>query len=103
MDIISSNPYRLLGIYSNSPVKERIVNTNKLKAYLKVGKSVSFPLDLLHLIPTPIRTVESIEHANGCINLPHDQLKYALFWFIKVSSIDEMALGYLQYEVTKRV
>lgn len=96
MDIISSNPYRLLGVYSNSPIKDRIANANKLKAYLKVGKSVDFPLDLSNLIPAPIRTVESMEHANACINLPHDQLKYALFWFIKVSSIDEMALGYLQ-------
>lgn len=96
MDIVNSNPYRLLGVYSNSSTKDRIANANKLKAYLKVGKSVSFPLDLLNLIPAPIRTAESMEHANGCINLPHNQLKYALFWFIKVSSIDEMALDYLQ-------
>ncbi|WP_347022991.1 hypothetical protein [Bacteroides eggerthii] len=102
MDIISSNPYRLLGIYSNSPVKDRIANANKLKAYQKVGKSVNFPLDLLNLIPAPVRTVESIEHANGCINLPYDQLKHALFWFIKVSSIDEIALGYLQNGDTER-
>lgn len=96
MDIVNSNPYRLLGVYSNSSTKDRIANANKLKAYLKVGKSVSFPLDLLNLIPAPIRTAESMEHANGCINLPYNQLKYALFWFIKVSSIDEMALDYLQ-------
>lgn len=102
MDIISSNPYRLLGIYSNSPVKNRIANANKLKAYQKVGKSVDFPLDLLNLIPAPVRTVESIEHANGCINLPYDQLKHALFWFIKVSSIDEIALVYLQNGDTER-
>lgn len=96
MNIISSNPYRLLGIYSNSPAKDRIANANKLKAYLKVGKSVSFPLDLLNFVSTPFRTVESIEHAQGSINLFHSQLKYALFWFIKVSPIDEIALGYLQ-------
>ena len=96
MEIISSNPYRLLGVYSNSPVKERIANANKLKAYLKVGKSVSFPLDLSDFMPTPIRTVESMEHANSSINLPQDQLKYALFWFINGSPIDDMALAYLQ-------
>ena len=102
MDIISSNPYRLFGIYSNSPVKDRIANANKLKAYQKVGKSVDFPLDLLNLIPAPVRTAESIEYANGCINLPYDQLKHALFWFIKDSSIDEMALGYLQNGDTEK-
>lgn len=102
MDIISSNPYRILGVYSNSSIKERIANSNKLKAYLKVGKSVSFPLDLSNLIPAPIRVPESIEHANGSVNLPQDRLKYALFWFIKVTSIDEIALGYLQKGETEK-
>lgn len=96
MNIISSNPYRLLGVYSNSSAKDRIANANKLKAYLKVGKSVSFPLDLLNFVSAPVRTVENMEQAIGSISIPHDQLKYALFWFIKVSSIDEMALDYLQ-------
>ena len=96
MNIISSNPYRLLGVYSNSSIKDRIANANRLNAYLKVGKLITFPLDLSDLMLPPIRTVESIEHANGCINLPKDQLRYALFWFIKATSIDEIALSYLQ-------
>lgn len=96
MDIISSNPYRVLGVFSNSLIKERIANANKLKAYLAVSKPVTFPIDLSHLIPTPVRTTESVEHANACINLPQNQLKYALFWFIKCTSIDDMALEYLQ-------
>lgn len=102
MNIISGNPYRLLGVYSNSPIKDRMANANKMKAYLKVGKSVSFPLDLLNLIPAPVRLVENMEHANGSINLPQDQLKYALFWFIKVTSIDEIAMGYLQKGETEK-
>lgn len=102
MNIISGNPYRLLGVYSNSPIKDRIANANKMKAYLKVGKSVSFPLDLLNLIPAPVRLVENMEHTNGSINLPQDQLKYALFWFIKVTSIDEIAMGYLQKGETEK-
>ena len=68
MNIISGNPYRLLGVYSNSPIKDRIANANKMKAYLKVGKSVSFPLDLLNLIPAPVRLVENMEHACRKIN-----------------------------------
>jgi len=102
MDIISSNPYRLLGVYSNSPIKDRIANVNRLKAYLKVGKSVSFSQDLSNLISPPVRVVESMERANGSINLPYDQLKYALFWFIEVTSIDEMALSYLQKGDTEK-
>ena len=96
MKIISNNPYRLLGVYSNSSVKDRIANANKLKAYLKVGKSVNFPLDLSDFMPTPIRTVESMEYASSGINLLQDQLKYALFWFINDSPIDDIAFAYLQ-------
>ena len=38
MNIIINNPYRQLGVYSNSPIKERVANHNRLKAFLKVGQ-----------------------------------------------------------------
>ena len=46
MNVLKNNPYRLLGVYTNSPTKERLANHNRMKAFLKVGKSVSFSLDL---------------------------------------------------------
>ena len=42
MNILQNNPYRQLGVYSNSPTKERLANHNLMKAFLKVGKSVFF-------------------------------------------------------------
>ncbi len=96
MDIIRGNPYRFLGIYSNSPTKERVANSNRLKAFLKVGKTVDFLSDLSNLIPAPTRTIEELEQVGNSINLPKDQLKHALFWFINDSSIDAIALEYLQ-------
>ena len=54
MNILQNNPYRILGVYSNSPIKERLANHNRLKAFLKVGKSVSFPLDLHQYLSTQI-------------------------------------------------
>ena len=94
--IIQNNPYRFLGVCSNAPVRERVANGNRLKAFLSVGKETSFPLDITNLIPPPSRTPEGFEAVNNSINLPKDQLKHALFWFICVSSIDKMALEYLQ-------
>lgn len=44
--LLSHNPYRILGVYSNSPKKDMLSNINKMKAFLKVGKTISFPLDL---------------------------------------------------------
>lgn len=96
LKIIQNNPYRFLGVCSNAPLKERVSNGNRLKAYLNVGRNVKFPLDLLDLIPEVKRDLDGLNFANSCINLPKEQLKYALFWFVNASSIDNMALEYLQ-------
>lgn len=96
LSVIQDNPYRFLGICSNSPAREKVTNTNRLKAYLKVGKEVTFPLDLTSHIAPIVRTQEGMDAANNKTNLPKDQLKYALFWFVNDTPIDKMALEYLQ-------
>lgn len=96
LKIIQNNPYRFLGVCSNAPTAERLANSRKLNAFLKVNKELTFPLDLTQLMPPLARTVEGMNTASNSINLPKDQLKYALFWFINGSAIDKMALEYLQ-------
>lgn len=95
LDIIKNNPYRLLGIYSNSPTKERVANHNRLKAFLKVGKEVSFALDLPMVLPTIIRSTEIITEADAKLTLPNEQLRYAQFWFVKVTPLDDIAINHL--------
>lgn len=95
--IISQNPYRTLGVLSNSPLKERVGNQNRLAAFAKVGKEVAFPNDFGTILTNkPIRTPDSIAAANTAINLDKDQLKYAFFWFINGSPMDAIALKHLQ-------
>ena len=96
LEFVQNNPYRFLGIYTNSHIKERVANANRLKAYLKVGKTVSFPLDMSEYIPAIDRTSEGLEIATANHNLPLDQIKHALFWFINGSSMDSVALGHMQ-------
>lgn len=96
LKLIKNNPYRFLGVFSNSPIKERVANANKLKAFLKVGKSLAFPSDMPSLLPELTRTSEGMESANACLNLPNDQIKHALFWFIVGSPMDKIALEHLQ-------
>lgn len=97
ISIISQNPYRILGVLSNSPLKDRVGNQNRLAAFAKIGKEVSFPNDFAEiLVDKPIRTPESVSAANAAINLDKDRLKYALFWFISGSPLDEIALKHLQ-------
>lgn len=95
--LIKHNPYRTLGVLSNTPLRERIANQNKLNAFAKIGKSVIFPYDFDGIIEeVPLRTPENIAAAITAINLDSYQLKHSLFWFINASPIDGVALKYLQ-------
>lgn len=91
MNLLQHNPYRLLGVYSNSPTKERLANHNRMKAFLKVGKPVSFPLDLTQYIGSIERTETSVADAEAALTLPKDQIQYAQFWFVKVTPLDDVA------------
>lgn len=95
MNILRNNPYRLLGVYSNSPTKERLANHNRMKAFLKVGKSVSFPLDMPQYLSSINRTEASVADAEAKLTLPKDQFLYAQFWFIKTTPLDEVAFNHL--------
>lgn len=95
MNILRNNPYRLLGVYSNSPTKERLANHNRMKAFLKVGKPVSFPLDLPQYLSAIQRTEASVMDAEAQLTLPKDQLLYAQFWFVKATRLDEVAFNHL--------
>lgn len=95
MNILQNNPYRLLGVYSNSPTKVRLANHNRMKAFLKVGKSISFPLDMPQYLSSINRTEASVADAEAKLTLPKDQILYAQFWFIKTTPLDEVAFNHL--------
>ncbi len=95
MNVVENNPYRYLGVYSNSPTKERVANQGKIKAFLNVGKPVSFPLDLSNLLPPIERTDENVADAISKLTLPADQLKFAQFWWMKATPVDNIAFNHL--------
>lgn len=94
-NLITHNPYRILGVYSNSPKKDVLSNLNKMKAFLKVGKDVSFPLDLPNYLPPVGRDEAIVSAAQSSIELPIDQLKHSLFWFMKETPLDDIAFNHL--------
>lgn len=93
--LLTHNPYRVLGVYSNSPKKDMLSNLNKMKAFLKVGKTVSFPLDLPQFLPSIDRDEAIVSSAQTSIELPMDQIKNTLFWFMKATPLDDIALNHL--------
>lgn len=92
---IQFNPFRILGAFSNSTMRDIVANEGKMKAFFKVGKSIDFPLDSIALIPSINRNEEIVTNAKSQIALPDDKVKHAQFWFIKSTSIDEIAFNHL--------
>lgn len=100
---IVDNPYRTLGVLSNTPLKERVANVNRLKAFAKVGKSVDFPADFSAIISqNPQRGLAGLTAAVASLNLDRDRLRYALTWFISTSAMDSIALNNLQAGNTEK-
>ncbi|MBQ0086775.1 MAG: hypothetical protein KBS72_03705 [Bacteroidales bacterium] len=92
---LSQNPFRVLGVFSNSPQKDIVRNISKLRAYISTNKDISFPLDLNDALPPVVRTLDSVQQAQGRINLPGDKILSALFWFHVSSPVDQIALDNL--------
>ena len=96
MKQVKQNPYRLLGIYANATTKERLANQSRLQAFLKIGKSVSFPLDLTSYLGEVERSEAIIATSSANLTLPQDQIRYAQFWFVKDTPIDTVAFNHLE-------
>lgn len=146
----AKNPFRLIGIYSNSSARDIAANKSRMSAFLRIGRNVSFPSDsILEAFYRPLyddvstdgvnddksltvedvykqiknkeadsseeelsqlkalyeykcrelyrinRSQEMVDEALASINQPSDRIKYALFWFIKVTAVDEIGLNNL--------
>lgn len=95
MNIINNNPYRLLGVFSNSTQREVVSNQGKMKAFLKVGRTVTFPLDMDGILPSISRDEDNVAEAFSKLSIPAEQLKFAQFWFAKCTQIDDIAFSKL--------
>ena len=93
LQAIINNPYRILGAVANAKRKELLANQSKIVAFAKVGQSVGFPLDLDGVLGSVGRSPERVQQALSELTLPVDQLRLALFWFVKATPADDVALG----------
>ena len=96
MNIIISNPFRILGVFANSPKRDIVANKGKATAFLKVNKSVEYPLDLKGILPPLTRTFDLMNEAEAHLAIAKEQIKYAQFWFLqKMSPLDDIAFNHL--------
>ena len=91
--MLNNNPYRFLGVISNSGIKNVQKNLSKIKAYSKIGKHLSLPYELSFFNLQKINRSESlIKEAENKILLDSNKIKHSLFWFNDANSIDKIAL-----------
>lgn len=92
----SNNPFRIIGVPSNSGLKIIQKNLSKLKAFSKLGKAVEFDFDFPFLnLEVVDRSSDVISKVESRVLLDENKLKYSLFWFQDVSSLDSVALANL--------
>lgn len=93
--IVLLNPFRVLGVYANSKRQEILANKSKATAFLKVNRPVEYPLDLKGIFPSLSRTLDMMNEAEAHLTIAKEQIKYAQFWFLKMSPFDDVAFNHL--------
>ena len=98
MKYILDNPYRILGIYSHSSLKDEQKAISKLKAFTKIGKqytSADFETEELLFSNYKIdpKTVNSIQRN---LNIDFDKIKFSLFWFNNGNLFDEKGINFIR-------
>lgn len=94
MQIVTNNPYRIVGIPANSTEKDILKQKTKIKRFSEVGKEISSEYDFSFL-PALKRSNGIIDKAFSDIEQNQDKVVYSLFWFINLSSIDNTAIQHL--------
>lgn len=94
--LIVENPYRLIGILSNSKIAEIKRNINKIKAFNKIGKDLKVEFDVEGISFPSFKLKDyPIDKIENSINSPLDKIKYSLFWFADINPGDAMGLKLL--------
>lgn len=82
-------------MYANSPRREILSNKGKATAFLRTYRPVEFPLDLKGILPAPNRTLDLMNEADSHLAIAKEQIRYAQFWFLKITPLDDIAFNRL--------
>ncbi len=99
-EIILDNPFRVLGVYANSSYREIVASVSKATKFMEVGRKVDYPLDLLMVKNLNVESnlthsLADLDNALALISNSEERLKYAQFWFLRMTPLDDEAFEYL--------
>lgn len=98
MKIFEHNPFRVLGVISNSSLAQIHESEKRIKRFLEVGKSATLVFDITPPLNKINRTKELIFEAKNKLHSDTDKLFHSIFWFIDNSVVDKIALENLTKE-----
>ena len=99
-EIVLNNPFRVLGVYANSSQREIVASISKDTKFLEVGRDVDYPLDLLNVKDFEVNSkishsLEDLNNASAVLSNSEERLKYAQFWFLRMTPLDDEAFELL--------
>jgi len=95
VQLISNNPFRILGVKANASLSDRNQQANLIAQYLKIGQSAKLDLDITPPLEPLTRTKELIDLQASRIFSTEDKILHSLFWFVEANGIDKIALKHL--------
>ena len=95
MQLISNNPFRILGVKANASLSDRNQQANLIAQYLKIGQSAKLDFDITPPLEPLKRTKELIDLQASRIFSTEDKILHSLFWFVEANGIDKIALKHL--------
>lgn len=100
---VVNNPYRILGVFSNSSRREIEQNYSKISRLVAAKKAVFYPSDLETVLGTVDRQAKELKKAKGALESSRDRLVSSFFWPIlittsieAISAIDLICAGRLK-------
>ena len=92
-NLFSNNPFRVLGVSSNSGIRLIEKNVSKFNAYSKIGRKISTDYDFSFFnLATVNREISNITKAQNSLLIDNNKLKFSLYWFIDENPFDSIAL-----------
>ena len=91
------NPYKILGIISNSGLKEVQKSISKLKAFTKINKKYKSDFDIQELSFTKqVIDQKTIEGIQRNLNIDLDRIKFAFFWMNNGNTFDKKGIDLIK-------
>lgn len=95
MELVLSNPFRILGLPVTASSREVAKRVSDLEMFAELGKEKKYPGDLAEIGEID-RSLDSIKDAARRIELPEMRVFYSFFWFHSGDAVDELALECLE-------